>query len=167
MLRPHAASDLAAYHRLLSDPHGSRFSHRPPVSMAETRLRLEHALSLQSAGNLITWAIAESPGGPMIGYVGLYRMAPAHRRSEVGYLLRSDHWGKGLMTEALERVVKHGFEALGFHRVEAHTHPENRPSIRLLERCGFQFEGVLRQNYLMDGVFWDSAVYGKLTDAAG
>ncbi len=162
VLRPAARSDLEDYHSLLLDSPASKFGHKPPSSLQETENRLERTLTRQAAGELLDWAITETPGGPLLGYVCLVRIDRAHQRSEVGYQLRSDHWGRGFMTEALGAVVQHGFVTLGFHRLEGHTHPENRPSIRVLERCGFTFEGVLRENYLMEGVFHDSAVYARL-----
>jgi ribosomal-protein-alanine N-acetyltransferase len=164
VLRPAALSDLADFHALLLDSGASKFGHKPPASLEESEERLKRSLARQSAGELHNWGIADQTGGPMLGYVCLVRIDHSHQRSEVGYQLRSDHWGKGFMTEALGCIVEHGFKSLGFHRLEGHTHPENHPSIRVLERCGFAFEGVLRENYLMDGVFYDSAVYGRLAD---
>ena len=165
VLRSAARSDLADYHALLLDSPASRFGQKPPASVEQTEERLARLLARQAAGELLNWCIAEAPGGPILGYVCLVRIDHAHRRSEVGYQLRSDHWGKGFMTEAVARVAVHAFETLGFHRLEGHTHPENQASIRVLERCGFRFEGILRENYLMDGVFHDSAVYGRLAGA--
>jgi [ribosomal protein S5]-alanine N-acetyltransferase len=161
-LRPTAMSDLADYHSLLLDSVANRFGHKPPVSLDETEERLSRSLTRQASGELLNWGIAQGAGGPMLGYVCLVRIDHAHQRSEVGYQLRSDHWGKGLMTKALGRVVDYGFSSLGFHRLEGHTDPANRASIAVLERCGFVFEGILRENYLLDGVFHDSAVYGPL-----
>lgn len=161
-MRPAALSDLVDYHSLLLDSVASRFGHKPPVSLHETEERLSRTLARQASGELLNWGIAQAADGPMLGYVCLVRIDRAHQRSEVAYQLRSDHWGKGLMTKALARVVEHGFTSLGFHRLEGHTDPANRPSIGVLERCGFVFEGILRENYLLDGVFHDSAVYGRL-----
>jgi len=165
VLRPSSTSDLNDYHLLLLDLAASRFGPKPPSSLQDTQQRLARSLARQAAGDLLNWAIAEAAEAPMLGYVCLVRIDRAHQRSEVGYALRSDHWGNGFMTEALGAVVDHGFATLGFHRLEGHTHPENRPSIRVLERCGFAFEGILRENYLQDGVFHDSAVYGRLAPA--
>jgi RimJ/RimL family protein N-acetyltransferase len=162
VLRPSAASDLADYHALLVDPAGGRLVPRPPESMRDTEQRLALTVARQEAGDLMNWAIAESAEGSMLGHVCLVRIDRAHQRSEVGYRLRSDHWGKGYMTEALTHVAAYAFETLGFHRLEGHTSPVNRRSIGVLERCGFRFEGILRENFLMDGEFHDSAIYGRL-----
>jgi len=161
-LRPPALADLAAYHDLLLDSGASKLFQKPPASLRESENRLGRSLARQAAGELLNWGIAETATGPMLGDVCLVRMDRQHQRSEVAYQLRSDHWGKGFMAEALARVARHGFDDLGFHRLEGHTHPDNRPSIRLLQRCGFTFEGILRENYFMDGVFHDSAVYARL-----
>jgi ribosomal-protein-alanine N-acetyltransferase len=76
-----------------------------------------------------------------------------HRRAEIGYELNPDCWHKGLMTEALTSIIDHGFQKLGFHRIEATPLVINEASQRLLERCGFRKEGVLRHRMLFQDRF--------------
>jgi len=70
----------------------------------------------------------------------------------LGYYAFQPH-PKGLMTEALTGVVERAFGTLGLHRLEANIQPDNLPSIRMVERCGFRREGFSPQ-YLMVAEKW-------------
>ena len=77
-------------------------------------------------------------------------------------MLSPAHWGKGLATEAVRRVLQFGFERIGLHRVEAELDPRNTASARLLERIGFRYEGLLRERWWVYEEWCDSALYGLL-----
>jgi RimJ/RimL family protein N-acetyltransferase len=55
------------------------------------------------------------------------------------------------MHEALQHLLDYLFQTLHLHRVEAEVDPRNQPSARVLERLGFQLEGVLRQRWRIQG----------------
>ena len=59
----------------------------------------------------------------------------------LGYWIGAPHARQGYMTEALQLALRHGFGALGLHRVEANIMPVNRASIALVRRAGFRREG--------------------------
>ena len=71
----------------------------------------------------------------------------------LGYGLGVDFAGKGYMTEAVNLVLKFAFLELDLHRIEANVQPQNAPSMRLLERCGFKREGF-SEKYLKIGGHW-------------
>jgi ribosomal-protein-alanine N-acetyltransferase len=79
-----------------------------------------------------------------------------------GYILGSEHWGRGYANEAQRRLTEFDFGELALHRVEADTHPDNTASLRSLERLGFQREGVLRERWIVAGEVSDSVVLGLL-----
>lgn len=98
-----------------------------------------------------------------IGSCGYFRWYKDHDRAEIGYSLTDDSYKKkGLMTEATREILKYGFGNMNLHRVEAFAHPENIASVKILEGLGFQYEGLLREHYLTDGNYEDSACYGLL-----
>lgn len=66
------------------------------------------------------------------------------------------------MSEALLQVLKFGFEELDLHRIQACTAKENEASKRLLHKNGFVQEGILRQDYLVNGIFDDSLCFSLL-----
>ena len=110
----------------------------------------------------ITWGLTLHNNETLIGTVGYYRLQKEHFRGEIGYLLSFDHWGKGLMSEALNKAVQFGFNEMGFHSIEAITDPANKRSWKVLEQNGFLREGMFKENFYWNGKFYDSAVYSKL-----
>jgi RimJ/RimL family protein N-acetyltransferase len=78
----------------------------------------------------------------LIGIGGL-RMAAPRKPPEIGYWLGVPHWGQGYATEAARALVDHAFEDLGLERLEAGARVSNPASRRVLEKCGFQWNGVV------------------------
>lgn len=107
--------------------------------------------------------IVEKSTSRIIGRIGYHTWKAAHERAEIGYgLYYEEDKNKGYMKEAMKTVLIYGFEQMNLNRVEAFASPLNTPSIKLIERYGFQYEGLLRQHYGRNGVREDSAVYGLL-----
>lgn len=100
--------------------------------------------------------------GELVGTLGFHGLVPRDRRAEIGYDLVSEHWGKGIMTEAVRELVRYGFEEMGLNRIEATVDSENERSIRLLERVCFLKEGCLREKHYYKGRFHDILVYSLL-----
>ena len=80
--------------------------------------------------------------GRLIGTIGV---VPDERRQNddflmLGYSLSPEFWGKGIMTEAAREVIRYAFSSLGARFISAYTYPENRASIRVLEKLGFSFD---------------------------
>ncbi|MBS1510151.1 MAG: GNAT family N-acetyltransferase [Bacteroidetes bacterium] len=98
-----------------------------------------------------------------VGECGFHTLNLTHRRTELFYLLRDDQYKKkGLMSEALPRVLQFGFEALNLHRIEALVDSANTPSVKLLLKNGFTKEGTMREDYCVNGVNEDSDCYSLL-----
>jgi [ribosomal protein S5]-alanine N-acetyltransferase len=68
---------------------------------------------------------------------------PINRRVEVGYTIARAYWGQGYATEAVKELIKFGFDKMQLVRMEAVVLPENRASVRVLQKAGMKFEGVL------------------------
>ncbi|SFJ69041.1 Acetyltransferase (GNAT) domain-containing protein [Paenibacillus sp. UNC496MF] len=71
------------------------------------------------------------------------------------------------MTEAVKQVVRYAFEALKFHRIVGEASPRNPGSIRVLERAGFQKEGISRSNVKINGVWEDHQVLAIINPEDG
>lgn len=75
---------------------------------------------------------------------------------ELGYSMSEEFWGKGLMTEAAFAVLEYGFKRLKLERVSIYKNPDNHRSGRIIEKCGFVFEGTLRGSFkIYDGTLRD------------
>jgi ribosomal-protein-alanine N-acetyltransferase len=114
-------------------------------------------------GKGINWGItfADEPE-KIIGIIGYYRMKPEHYRAEVGYMLFPEYSGKGIVSEALQKVVEYGFNDMKLHSIEAILDPENKGSERVLLKNGFVKEGHLIENEFYEGRFLDTLIYSKL-----
>lgn len=110
----------------------------------------------------INWGIVVKETNKLIGYFGFWRMITEHCRAEIGYALKPQFWGKGFMSETLNRMVSFAFEDLLLHSIEANVNPLNQKSILLLEKRGFIKEAFFRQNYLFDGRYLDSFIFSLL-----
>lgn len=114
------------------------------------------------AGRAVRLAIRSKTNRELLGMVGLDSIVHLHRSCELGYWLRRDVTGQGLMTEAAATCLRFAFETLGAHRVRCAAATENYPSLRVIMRLGFRFEGISRQAEQIGPRWLDHAVFAKL-----
>lgn len=100
--------------------------------------------------------------GKFAGMVGYLYHDWKNLRTEIGYWLRQDLQGHGIMTRATKALVDFAFENLGLNRVEIRAATNNRRSRAVPERLGFVQEGVLREAAWLNDHFIDLVVYAKL-----
>lgn len=97
-----------------------------------------------------------------IGWCGFHTWYFDHFRAELGYGINEAYRHKGFMKEALNAVLQYGFNEMKLNRVEAFIADYNIASLKLLERFGFQKEGVLKEHYYVEGIAEDSHLYALL-----
>ena len=85
--------------------------------------------------------------GEMLGTIGLHARIGAGAL-EIGYWIAAAHARRGYVTEAAGALVKIGFELHRLHRMEIHTDPDNRASLGVARKLGFQHQVVVRQRVL-------------------
>ena len=92
------------------------------------------------------WAIEHKELRKVIGAISLHRDAKrsAPNTRALGYSLSHDFWGQGLMSEAAPVVVAYGFERMRLDLISCYHFEGNERSRRIIEKCGFTFEGILR-----------------------
>lgn len=113
--------------------------------------------------SLSYFLILNNESGKVIGECGFHTWNKLHHRAELFYNLKHDaDKRKGIISEALSRVLHFGFEELGLHRIEALTAKDNIASIKTLEHFGFLKEGTMREDYVVDGKNVDSECYSLL-----
>lgn len=115
--------------------------------------------------SFLLFLLEDKASGKIIGRCGLHNWNMDHQRAEIGYSMEDEDFKqRGLMSEAVEAIIDYGFSKLKLNRIEALVASYNTPSLRLLEKNGFVQEGVLRNHYLVDGIFEDSVVFSRLQD---
>jgi ribosomal-protein-alanine N-acetyltransferase len=157
------AADVPALFAVFGDAEVCRYWSRPPmpdVVAAEALLREIEAYF--ASRSLFQWGIAERETDAVIGTCTLASLSEEHRRAEVGFALARRAWGRGYLAEALPALLAFAFDTLGLHRIEADADPRNARSIRVLERAGFQREGLMRERYHLEGEIQDAFIYGLL-----
>jgi ribosomal-protein-alanine N-acetyltransferase len=113
--------------------------------------------------SMLFFLLIEKTSNLPIGRCGFHTWNRRHKRAELFYLLTDDIYKrKGLMTEALAPVLRYAFEQMDIHRIEALVANWNTPSLSLLKRYGFSFEGTRREDYVVDGKSENSDCYSLL-----
>lgn len=125
----------------------------PHPDPAYSREYLEYLQGRYSGGMFYDWGIWHKAAAKMIGTCGFTAFNCTHDSAEVGYVLNPEYWGKGIAAEALERVIRFGFEKLNLHRIEAKFIQGNEQSLRVMEKVGMTFEGYAREAMLVKGKF--------------
>ncbi len=110
----------------------------------------------------ICWGMCLKSSDSIIGTIGYYRSKPEHFRSEIGYEMHPEYWGRGIMHEAMRVILDYGFLTMNLHSIEANVDPQNHRSSGLLLRNNFVQEAYFRENYFGLGCFHDSVIYSLL-----
>lgn len=113
--------------------------------------------------SLFYFLICDKNSGRVLGECGIHTWNTTHQRAELFYSMRYDaDKRKGIMKEAVAPILDYAFNELGLHRIQAFIDDENIPSKKILQHYGFTFEGVLREDYCVNGVHEDSYCYALL-----
>jgi len=162
-LRPFTDADADALFALHSDAHALRYWDSPPWTdpgRAERFLAACRRMSEDGTGARL--AIERASDGTFLGWCALSRWNPTYRSAATGYVLAQAAWGHGYATEAVRALLGWAFDALDLNRVQAELDTRNAASARVLDKLGFQREGTLREDCVVDGEVSDSWVCGLL-----
>ncbi len=163
ILRGWEETDADDLFRYAADPEvGPRAGWKPHESRAES---LE-IIRMFRAGDDV-WAIERKSDRRVIGSLGLHRdrwrNLPDARM--LGYVLAQDCWGQGYMSEAVRRAIEYGFVEAGLSVLSISHYTFNDRSRRVIEKCGFVYEGTTRRAFLRyDGAVFDESVYSLTRD---
>jgi ribosomal-protein-alanine N-acetyltransferase len=141
--------DRDIYERTLRIPHPYTDAH------FDQWLRIV-AEATEQHGEPVHFAIRE--GDPLIGGIGFDGLIKGHK-AEIGYWLAKPWWGRGIMTAVVGKVCEYAFAQWNLVRITAQVFESNIASARVLEKNGFEFEGLLRKHHLKDGRFLDSRLF--------
>ena len=165
ILRGFTYNDIERYLGFFSDPDVQKYLGDLPIPKDNKSARQwvdnMNGRCLKSK-LVITWCIELRSNSDVVGRIdlgGFIRKSMA----DIAYYLSKEYWNKGIMSEAVEEVVKFGFEHLGLHRIQATVLPENIYSLKILKKNGFREEGLLR-NYNFGRIFADTLMLSLLKE---
>ncbi|MBK6766508.1 MAG: GNAT family N-acetyltransferase [bacterium] len=154
------APDMFAY---ASEEDVARFFHwEAQRSIAESEAYIREMVADYEQGLWPGWAIEWKADGRVVGVISLRKWYPEHRQTELSYAMNPGYGGKGIMTEAVERVVELCFRDLGLERIEARCLGYNFASEKVMQKVGMTYEGTLRHHQFIKGKFHDFKVYSIL-----
>ena len=126
-----------------------------PYGEEDAKVFLSEMLASDPDQNI---AFAIEADGKLIGSISAVRCGNIHfRTAELGYYLGESYWGKGFATEAVRQICEYVFQKTDIIRIFA-----DAASCRVLEKAGFQLEGVLRSNAVKNGRVQDMNMYARI-----
>lgn len=132
-------------------------------TVAVQREKIREAIYQARENREYSFGVFEHKSDRLIGHISMYGIKRLPFLSAlVGYSIDENYVGKGIATEAVRLVVAFGFEQLRLHRLEAYVSPRNLGSIRVLQKSGFQNEGLLREFLHINGVWEDHFHFAML-----
>jgi [ribosomal protein S5]-alanine N-acetyltransferase len=163
LLRPFAASDAGAIYNLQSNPRVLRYWDSPPwTDRSRAEAFIDACRRMEEDESGARFAIETRAENSFVGWCSMFRWNPVYRSLGIGYCFDEPGWGKGYATEAVRAMLQWAYGALALNRVEAELDTRNAASARVLEKLGFQREGLRREDCVVSGEVSDSWIYGLL-----
>ena len=162
-LQPLSKSDFDFIQKLRTRPEYFKYENDSAYNDDEITKQfngfLEGAKNLPNKGS-IQWIVINND--VKIGEIHLWCNFDRTLDWEIGWHFLTEHWGKGFATEATKAVLRYAFANFRINRIMACPNAENTRSIALCERIGMIKEGHLREVRLINGVYYDEAVFSIL-----
>ncbi len=163
LLRRITNDDVNEVFELRSNPETMKYIPRPLAKTTEDALEHIAIIDEKITANIgINWAITLKDDSKLLGIIGYYRTQLENYRSEIGYMLLPEFHGKGIVPEAVNRLIRYGFDDLKLHSIEAVIDPENIASEKVLQKCGFVKEAHFKESDFYEGRFLDKVIYSLL-----
>ena len=149
LLRQLQMSDAEEIFLLRSDPKVNEFVERKrAVTIEDAQNFIDMITTNQNKGEGIMWAITLKDDPKLIGVIVFWNFIKEKDEVEVGYELLPAYRGKGIVQEGLLKVIEYGFKILKLKTIGAYPKSANRPSVKLLEKCGFAETASTEDGYL-------------------
>lgn len=124
----------------------------PPLTSQTFRNYLKRSQTYQNEG----FVVCLQDSDEVVGVINLNDIIRgSFWNCNISYYVKAEHQGKGFMTQGLRLVIDYAVRTLGLHRIEAAIQPSNVLSKKLVQRCGFQYEGLAKQFLFIDGAWCD------------
>ncbi|KAH8917934.1 acyl-CoA N-acyltransferase [Atractiella rhizophila] len=157
LLRETLATDAPGLHEVYSDAEVMRYGSRPPHASVEETTEVLAGRIVEETNGTTNFSMLLLPSYRPIGNIGLYKAG----ESEIGFMLLRSEWRKGLVSEALKRLLPYYFDELGMEDITADCDPRNLASVGLLKKWGFEETGTEEKTFFVGGEWCDS-VYLRL-----
>lgn len=165
LLRRFEASDAESVFRNWAADPDVQLNYGEPVydTLEKTSALIDSYVSKYSGMYYYRWAVIEKATGECIGQIAYFLVDPQNEFAEIEYCIGSAYQRKGYATEACKEIIRYGFDTIGLHKVQICCRTANQKSRKVIEKCGLQYEGTLRDYFKMsDGTFEGRMYYSIL-----
>ena len=161
VLRDFRREDVDAALAVIGDDQVTRWLSFDTRNRAQTSTMIGGAIERAQSDPRAEFYLAVTlPNDTLIGFARLG--LDGVQAGKLGYAIRADQWGRGYATDAARTLTNYGFQQLDLHRISAAIGPDNGPSVALVRRLGFQYEGRIRDHVHTNGAWRDSLLYSVL-----
>ncbi|WP_138752091.1 GNAT family N-acetyltransferase [Paenibacillus sinopodophylli] len=164
-IRPLAIGDSEALHAL-RNRNRSFFEPFEPIrpasyfTLEQQRAMIEWSIKAAGEDQSYVFGVFLQETAGLIGRIELSGIARGpFQNANLGYFMDQAHNGRGYMSEAIALVLQYAFLVLRLHRIQAGVMPRNFPSIRVLTKAGFRYEGLAKKYLQINGIWEDHALY--------
>jgi ribosomal-protein-alanine N-acetyltransferase len=162
-LRPLRTTDASDVFHYAHDPEVTKYTtwnaHR---TVEDSRHFIVQTIAAYQRGENAELAMELKSDKKVIGTCGLINVSADHCRGELVFAMAKEHWGGGMMSEALKATLAFGYGPLQLNRIWAKVDADNMSTVLVLKRASWQFEGSLRQDVKVRGTFRDVKLYSLL-----
>lgn len=165
VLRRLTLNDIDDYFMFASDPKVSQQSlWNCHETLDDSVQYIQRVLDNYEKKTVYIWAFILKETGKLIGRGGIFHLNESMQSAELGYAIASSCWGKGLAAEAMQPIVEFCFQELDCNRLEGKCNAGNIGSARVMEKLGMSYEGLLRKQLKIKGMFTDQKLYSRIRD---
>lgn len=119
----------------------------------EVKALLDKYISSYSSLDYYRYAIIDKESLECIGLIAFFLVDTKNQFAEIEYCIGSNYQRRGYATEATKRLIDFGFNNIKLHKIQICCKSINIASRRVIEKCGFTYEGTLRDYFLLDGKY--------------
>jgi len=147
MLRRFTMDDCeAAFRNWESDDKTTEFlTWKTMTTIEATRYVMQTWVDAYAKPDFYQWAIVPKAIGEPVGTISVVGMNEKTQSVSIGYCIGSKWWRQGYTSEAFAAIIPFLFDEVGVNRIEAQHDPNNPHSGKVMQKCGLQYEGTLRQ----------------------
>ncbi len=163
ILRPITIDDKYEVFEYRSDIETNKYQGWIPTTISDVETFIgKVSKQINEPNTWFQFIIIEKEPQKIIGDLGIHFFDNENRQAEIGCTLNKHFQNKGYATESVKSVIDYLFKGLGKHRIIASIDPENKNSIRLVERIGFRKEAHFVESLFINGKWVDDLIYAMI-----
>ncbi|MCL1973006.1 MAG: GNAT family N-acetyltransferase [Endomicrobia bacterium] len=133
------------------------------LNIEATKSYIDFVLKNLESEDVYEWIIEYKENGKAIGSCGAVGLDKTNEIASIGYCLSKKYWNKGIMSEAVNAVIRYLFDKAEVNRIEAAHHLDNPASGKVMQKCAMKYEGIKKHGMKdSSGSFSDVAVYAVI-----